>query len=156
MGQSEELVADDFHTWGCLDFVLDATLQNSTGIGQPKWDPRSRAGVYLGHSPVYVGNVALVLNLQTGHMSPQYHIIFDDEFITVPYLDSDEPPPNWTDLIKNHTESATEEAFNIVSSWYEGERNTTDLDEILSSTTPPTSSNFIDVNTIGLMRSKCI
>eukprot|EP00957_Ditylum_brightwellii_P141676 10793520-Ditylum_brightwellii.AAC.2 len=54
----------------------------------------SRVGVYLGHSPVHAGNVALALNLQTVHVSPQYHVGFDDEFTTVPYLQSDEEPPN--------------------------------------------------------------
>eukprot|EP00957_Ditylum_brightwellii_P021983 1658115-Ditylum_brightwellii.AAC.1 len=42
-GQIKELVAEDFHIWGCPVFVLDAALQNSRRIGQPKWDPRSRA-----------------------------------------------------------------------------------------------------------------
>eukprot|EP00957_Ditylum_brightwellii_P100577 7666354-Ditylum_brightwellii.AAC.1 len=115
MGHREELVAGDFHTWGCPVFILDAAFQNSRGIGQPKWDPLSRAGVYLGQFLVYAGNVALVLNLQTGHVSLEYQIIFYDEFTTVPYLDSVEAPPNWTDLIKNHTESTIEEAFNIAS-----------------------------------------
>eukprot|EP00957_Ditylum_brightwellii_P182145 13877726-Ditylum_brightwellii.AAC.1 len=101
MGQRMELVADDFYTWGCLVFVLDAALQNSRGIGPAKWDPWSEAGVYL------------------GCVCPQYHIVFDDEFTTTnttPHLGSDMALPNWTDLIKNHTESATEEAFNIASS----------------------------------------
>ena len=87
LGTKDEIVADDFHTWGCPILVLDAQLQTGNGIGPPKWEPRARAGIYLGHSPVHAGNVALVLNLQTGHVSPQYHIVFDDEFTTVPYLD---------------------------------------------------------------------
>eukprot|EP00957_Ditylum_brightwellii_P144229 10989028-Ditylum_brightwellii.AAC.1 len=95
LGEKEEIVADDFHTWGCPVMVLDAKLQTGTGTGPPKWEPRARAGVYLDHIPIHAGNVALVLNLQTGHVSPQYHIVFDNEFTTVPYLDSDETPPNW-------------------------------------------------------------
>eukprot|EP00957_Ditylum_brightwellii_P204894 15341264-Ditylum_brightwellii.AAC.1 len=90
----------------------------------------SRASVYLGNSTVHDGIIALVLNLQTGHVSSQYHIVFDDEFTNVPYLDSAEAPPNWIDFIKNHTECATEESFNIASSWYEGKGSITDLDEI--------------------------
>eukprot|EP00957_Ditylum_brightwellii_P076868 5842871-Ditylum_brightwellii.AAC.1 len=78
LGHTEELVADVFHAWGCPVFVLDADLQTVHGRGPPKWNPRARAGVYLGHSPVHAGNVALVLNLQTGHVSPQYHIVFDN------------------------------------------------------------------------------
>eukprot|EP00957_Ditylum_brightwellii_P181636 13836452-Ditylum_brightwellii.AAC.1 len=67
LGEQEEIVADGFHIWGCPVFVLDPALQTGTGIGPPKWEPRSRAGVYLGHSPVHAGNVALVLNLHTKH-----------------------------------------------------------------------------------------
>ena len=106
---------------GCPVFVLDSALQSNKGIGPPKWDPRARTGIYLGHAPTHAGNMALVLNLQTGHVSPQYHIVFDDEFTTVPYLQSTEAPPNWEYLVANHTEKATDEAFSIASTWYEGE-----------------------------------
>eukprot|EP00957_Ditylum_brightwellii_P029899 2262269-Ditylum_brightwellii.AAC.2 len=96
-------MASNFHTWSCPIFVLDSRSQSSTGIGPPEWDPKARAGIYL------------------GHVSSQYHVVFDDEFSTVPYLQSSEPPPKWIDLVQNHTECATEESFNISSSWYEGE-----------------------------------
>ena len=91
-GIDEEITCNDFHTWGCPVFVLDEA--NQSGLtGTPKWEPRARAGVYLGHSPSHAGNVALVLNLQTGHVSPQYHLVFDDDFSTVPYLDFDRGAP---------------------------------------------------------------
>ena len=75
----------DFHTWGCPVYILDAGLKSGS-IGPPKWDPRSRLGIYVGHSPAHAGSVALVLNPSTGHVSPQYHIAFDDDFTTVPNL----------------------------------------------------------------------
>eukprot|EP00957_Ditylum_brightwellii_P160406 12211110-Ditylum_brightwellii.AAC.1 len=59
LGHTKELVGDDFHAWGCPVFVLDADLQTGYGIGPPKWNPRARTGIYLGHSPVHAGNVAL-------------------------------------------------------------------------------------------------
>ena len=55
-------------------FVLDKSLQGGLG-GIPKWNPRANAGVYLGHSPDHASNVALVLNLATGLVSPQYHVV---------------------------------------------------------------------------------
>eukprot|EP00957_Ditylum_brightwellii_P045641 3463067-Ditylum_brightwellii.AAC.1 len=67
LGHKEELMASDFHTWGCPIFVLDCRSQSSTGIGSPKGDPKIRASIYLGHSPCHADNAALVLNLQTGH-----------------------------------------------------------------------------------------
>ena len=71
------------HTFGCPVFVLDHRLQSSSA-GPPKWDPRSRLGVYEGRSPFYAGSVALVLNPKSGPVSSQYHLVFDDEFSTVP------------------------------------------------------------------------
>ncbi len=66
------------HPFGCPVYVLDASLQS--GKGKPKWSEQSRLGVYLGYSPKYASYVALVLDLKTGHVSPQFHVVFDDKF----------------------------------------------------------------------------
>ena len=70
------------HTFGCPAFVLEAPLQGSMG-GKRKWSDRSRVGVFLGHSSQHSQTVALVLNPKTGHVSPQFHVVFDDKFDTV-------------------------------------------------------------------------
>ena len=58
-----------YHAWACPIFVLESKAQiNPKGL--PKWDSRARLGIYLGYSPADAGNVALVLNPATGHMSP--------------------------------------------------------------------------------------
>ena len=73
------------HTWGCPVYVLDAIFQgNISGI--PKWEPHSHTGIYLGHSEFYSRSVALVLNPATDHVSPQFHMVFDDEFSTVTFI----------------------------------------------------------------------
>eukprot|EP00957_Ditylum_brightwellii_P195247 14874505-Ditylum_brightwellii.AAC.1 len=59
LGYKDEIMAEDFHTWGCPVYVLDSSLQTGTEVGPPKWDHRSRVGVYLGHSPHHAGNIAL-------------------------------------------------------------------------------------------------
>ena len=46
--------------------------------------------------------------MQTGLVSPQYHVVFDDEFTTVKYLDSTTPPPNWEDLVDKQRELCTD------------------------------------------------
>ena len=46
----------------------------------PKWEPRSRIDIYLGHSPFHAGSVALVFNPLTRRVSPQYHVVFDSIF----------------------------------------------------------------------------
>jgi hypothetical protein len=40
-------------------------------------------GQFLGFSCEHSSTVALVRNLHTGHVSPQYHVVFDDKFGTV-------------------------------------------------------------------------
>ena len=84
-----------FHAFGCPTFVLDNALQS--GQGAPKWRHRSRLGVYLGLSPSHARSVALVLKPRTGHVSPQFHVKFDDFFETVQEkpTDLDAPEPEW-------------------------------------------------------------
>ena len=105
-----------FHVFGSPTFVLEAKLQSGVA-GVPKWDPRSRLGIYVGHSPSHAGSVALVLNPKTGHVSPQYHIIFDDNFTTVPYMNEHQVPPNWSNLVANSRELVTDEQFDLAKTW---------------------------------------
>ncbi len=44
---------------------------------------RARIGQYLGFSPEHSTLVALVRHLGSGHVSPQWHVVFDDKFETV-------------------------------------------------------------------------
>jgi len=76
---SQRLKADisQFHVFGSPVYILDRNLQ----AGKPlsKWVSRSNRGVYLGRSPNHADNTALVLNLQTGYIGVQHHLIFDDK-----------------------------------------------------------------------------
>jgi hypothetical protein len=67
--------------FGCPVYVLDNQLQ----AGKPfhKWQQRSKVGIYLGKSPQHGRSVALVLSLDTGLVSPQFHVAFDPSFRTV-------------------------------------------------------------------------
>ena len=61
--------------------------------------PRSRRGVFVGFSKVHSSDVPLILNPRTGHISPQYHVVFDDTFSTVPSLsESEEPTQFWNEV----------------------------------------------------------
>ena len=110
------LNAKDHHPFGCPVYVLDPSLQSGLKA-LPKWQPRARIGVYLGHSPQYAGNVAMVLNLTTGHVSPQFHVVFDDTFSTVPHMRKGTEPPNWKSLCSNHREQATQQAIDKATKW---------------------------------------
>ena len=90
----------------------------------PKWDPRSRRGIYVGHSPCHAGSVALVLNPKTLRVSPQFHVAFDDDFSTVLFLSSDDVPPNWADLVVK-SESSTDEDCNLVEIWVKAQSDPT-------------------------------
>ena len=70
-----------FQPFGCPAYVLDNRMQ--AGQKLPKWDLRARVGVYLGMSNQHARSVALILNIKTGHVSPQFHVKFDPLFTTV-------------------------------------------------------------------------
>jgi len=121
---STNLRMRDFHTWGCPCYVLDSRLQTDPK-GVPKWEPRARVGIYLGRSPSHAGNVALVLNPKTGLVSPQYHVVFDDDFTTVPHLRKGTVPSNWKTLVDNSREKNTDEFYNLTKTWFEPESDET-------------------------------
>jgi hypothetical protein len=53
----------------------------------------------MGFSALHSSEVPLVLNLQTGSITPQYHIVFDDHFSTVSSVEREiNPPDHWADL----------------------------------------------------------
>ena len=107
----------DFHTFGCPCYVLDSHLQkNSKGV--PKWKPRARVGIYLGCLPAHASSVALVLNPNTGLGSPQFHVVFDDDFSTVPHLRKGTVPPNWEKLVVNSREKSTKEFYDLTKTWF--------------------------------------
>ena len=102
--------------WGCPFYVLDARLQNQGGK-IPKWEPRSRLGIYLGRSPYHASSVALVYNPRTGHVSPQYHVTFDNNFSTLACLRNRTVPTHWEQLVCSDTLLSTHEAFDASDYW---------------------------------------
>ncbi len=66
-----------------------------------KWSPRARLGLFLGFSEVHSSQVPLMLNVDTGKISPQFHVIFDDTFQTVHSLPSNKPiHTQWEEILK--------------------------------------------------------
>ena len=83
------------HTWGCPVYVLDPKIAD--GHKLPKWRPRARRAQFMGVSPLHAETVHVVRNLNTGFLSPQYHVVFDDWFETT-YADEDTPPSVWAEM----------------------------------------------------------
>ena len=110
----------DLNTFGCPCYVLDRELQNE-GM-TPKWDPRSRLGVYLRQSPCHTGSVAPVLNPKTLHVSPQFHVALYNTFSTVPYLASLDVPPKWSILVKE-SETASQQDYDLARTWVDSQQD---------------------------------
>ena len=89
----------DMHVWGCPIYVLDKSLQDGKKI--PRWRPRSNRSVYMGVSLNHASSVPLALNVSTGSITPQFHIVFDDWFATVSSSSNELPDfgsDEWTKL----------------------------------------------------------
>ena len=80
--RSDHASLNRLHIWGCPGYVLEPTLQTN-GASIPKWKKRSRLGQFLGFSPHHSTKVAMMRNIVTGNISPQFHVVFDDKFETV-------------------------------------------------------------------------
>ena len=133
-----------FHVFRLPCFVLDSRLQSDIS-GPPKWEPRSRLGIYVGHLPSHAGSVALVLNPRTGHVSPQYHVVFDDLFTTVSFMKKSEVPPHWSDLVQKSAEHFTDEDYVLAKTWLFPDADNGDIamDQTTSRTPAGMSSMFV-------------
>ena len=100
------------HVWGCPVYVLDADLQDGKRV--PKWNRRARMGQFLGFSRQHCSSlVGMVRNLRTGFVSPQYHLVFDDNYDTI-YTESksDEEIDNiCQELFDNNCECYVEDEY---------------------------------------------
>ena len=84
-----------FHPLGCPVYVLQNLLQAGQQIS--KWHKQACLGLYLGHLPSHARSVALVLNLSTGLVSPQFHMKFNKFFEMVNKNDN-KYPNQWRSL----------------------------------------------------------
>ena len=95
--------------WGSPAYVLDPKLQD--GIKLPKWNARAQRGQFLGFSAEHSTTVGLLRNLRTGNITPQFHVVLDESFHTVPNVDFGLAPmesiffeKRWEDLLRFHRE----------------------------------------------------
>ncbi len=116
----------DVHVWGCPVYVLDKMI--SDGKKLPRWTPGSTRTVNLGFSNKHANSVPLVLNPQTGYITPQFHIVFNDWFATVPASADDLPNFNnecWQRMFQDSTtyqyvlDDEDEERLIVDATYYE-------------------------------------
>ena len=84
----------DLHVWGCPLYVLDKAVSDDKK--NPCWKPRDH-----GSKPDHASTVPLVLDLDTGAITPQFHVVFDDWFTTVTTSVDDLPDFNSTAVSTN-------------------------------------------------------
>jgi hypothetical protein len=68
--ESSRIIMTNFHTLGCPCYVLDHRLQSGNGA-VPKWEPRARIGIYIGHSPSHflTLHLSLIQRLAMSHLN---------------------------------------------------------------------------------------
>jgi hypothetical protein len=79
----------DLHAFGCPTYVLDKRIAD--GYKLPRWQPRSAQHIYLGFSKSHASTVPTMLNPETGTITAQFHVVFDDWFSMVPSVPEDLP-----------------------------------------------------------------
>jgi len=72
---------EDSHVFKSTAFVLDKHLQDGDSLH--KWKAHSWLGVYIRPSLVHAGNVPVIYNPLTTHVSPQFHVVHDNQFTSV-------------------------------------------------------------------------
>ena len=58
-------------------------------------------------------SVALILNPVIGHVSPQYHVVYEETFLTVSHIRDETIAPTWDKMCKKSVESATRDTFDL-------------------------------------------
>jgi hypothetical protein len=77
------------HPLFCPVYILDRRMQE--GTSPPKWTKLTAQKVYIGHLHHYSKRLPMVWDPKAKLVSPQFHVMFDDNFDTV-----QAPNPNTT------------------------------------------------------------
>ena len=71
-----------------------------------------------GPDSIFLGSVYLVLNTRTGHIYPQYHVVFYGKLYTVDHMMKVTVPGNWKNLVEEHSDLARHENFALIKEWH--------------------------------------
>jgi hypothetical protein len=80
-GERSKLDQTDMHPLLCPVYMLDQRMQE--GTSPPQWTKRTTQKVYVGHLHHYSKSVSMVWDPKTKLVSPQFHVMFDNNFDTV-------------------------------------------------------------------------
>lgn len=99
----------DLHVWGCPVYVLDKSMADGKKV--PRWQPRSIRSINMGLLDKHASTVPLVLNVASGYITPQFHVVFDDWFTTVTSTIENLPNFNYDKWAKLFGESSYQYPF---------------------------------------------
>ena len=88
----EQKQLQDLHVWGCPAYALHKSLSDGKSI--PRFQPRSTRMVNMGISNQHISRTPLLLNPNTGTITPKFNVVFDDWFATVSSDVGDMPDMN--------------------------------------------------------------
>ena len=58
-----------------------------------------------------------VLNPNTGHVSPQFHVVVDNNYSKLLFMQLVKEPSHWLSLVEQAREKLTDEKFTITETW---------------------------------------
>jgi hypothetical protein len=102
-GQETPWSLRDVRIFGSPTYVLQKELQN--GTSNNKWKLWVWRGIYIGNSTFHSSAIPLIHNPITTHISPQFHVLFDEHFTTV------------TNTLVKDTDTYLEKLFHTSAWW---------------------------------------
>jgi len=76
----------DTRVFGCPAYVLHKSAQDNPGSTKT-WAECCWQGIYVGQSTAHANTVALIYNPSSKHVTPQFHVTYDESFSTVHLTD---------------------------------------------------------------------
>jgi hypothetical protein len=119
-GQVPRWSISDFRVWGSPTYILQNELQDGSSIN--RWKPRSWTGVYVGNSTCHSSGIPLIYNPTTSHISPQFHVIYDENFHSVSRNSTMDPEAYLEQLYDTsarwlHKDEFSDEVYPFESLW---------------------------------------
>jgi hypothetical protein len=96
-GERSRLNQSDMYPLFCPVYVLDRRMQE--GTSPPKWTKRTTQKVYVGHLHHYSRSVPMIWDPKTKLVSPQFHVMFDNNFDTIQPPDPNKKYADTTDRL---------------------------------------------------------
>lgn len=85
-GQAPPWALQDFRVFSSPAYVLAKELQDGSSLN--KWRSRVWQSVYIGNSTCHASAIPLIYNPRSTHISPQFHVVYDEYFYSVAGQDS--------------------------------------------------------------------